>query len=471
MKILSLTYHRYIYNVIPVPKWTGGIQIFTLCLLIIHLTGLSLVADEDIPARSSGELDFYIDYAIFNQQKDNYLYCEFYVMLYAAQIEGELLDDDFMGRIEIQKNIIDIKTGRRKEDLWQTEIRMDQDSVRNSTLAVYDQWADYLEPARYQVDVTIKDLKSHSQGNANFYVSLIGEDYKKNISQIQFVSHVEKSKDKDQFFKNGRKIYPNPSRRYGLLSPNLFFYYELYDLDKSGENYIDIVYSIIGEMDSLKKTYPPKRINILGKTLSVVHGIDISRYPSGIYKLRITSTDNSRDLNLESERRFEIIQQDQLIGGAKVNADQIKIAANVLTYFISPQQLKLFNSLDIDGKTQFLINFWTDKDPTPGSKKNEYLEEIQRRYHYANEHFKWGQTEGWASDKGRVLIIYGFPEETIQKYSDPETVPYEIWIYHEDRRYEFVFTDMNSTGNFILIHSTKENEIHNEQWQELINRI
>ena len=445
--------------------------LFIYLIPFILLFGMILKANDDIPASSSGDLDFYVDYALFKQEKEIPLYGEFYLMLYAGQIKGETLNGDNLGKIEIHKILKNLESGDLKEHRWQTVIKMDQDSLRNRTLAIYDQWMDYLEPAHYELDVMVTDMNSKIQGKASLYITVISEDRNNDISQIQFISGVEEGTNQDQFFKNGRKILPNPSRRYGILSPELFFYYELYNLEKLNGNQIDLIYTVISEIDSLNRTYPLKKINVPGHTVSIVHGLDVSHYPSGIYKLRILAKDDSEHLRLQTERQFEIIQQDHLIANAKVNADQIKVASNILTYFISPRQISFFNSLDIHGKIQFLINFWADKDPTPNSKKNEYLEEIQKRYQYANEHFHWGNQEGWASDKGRILIVYGFPDETIQKYSDAEAVPFEIWIYREDRSYEFVFVDMKSTGKFILVHSTRENEIHNDQWQELVDRI
>jgi GWxTD domain-containing protein len=468
MKNFQTTHSHHFCTVIPTK---AGIQFFIFFLLLLHLTGNTMMAGEDIPARSSGDLDFYLDHTIFNQKNTESFYCEFYLMLYAAQIEGKMSDNDYIGKIKIHSKLKNLNTGDKSERRWQTNIKMDQDHLRNKTLAIYDQWADYLEPASYEIDVTVSDLNSDKQGRAILNITANPGDLHNNISHIQFVSGIEKSNIKDQFYKSGRKIQPNPSRRYGVLSPKLYFYYEIYAVEELIGEHFNLVYSIIGEIDSLSRTYPVKQIKIPGKALSVVHGIDISNYPSGIYRLKILATNETDNLKIQTARRFEIIQQDYILTGSSIYQDQIKVASDIMRYLITPEQLTIFNSLDLKERTQFILNFWKDKDPTPNSKKNEYLEDIQQRYHFANEHFSWGKSEGWASDRGRVLFVYGYPDETIQKYSDPETAPYEIWIYRKDRRYEFVFADLKSIGNFILVHSTKENEIHNEQWPDLVNKI
>ncbi len=127
--------------------------------------------------------------------------------------------------------------------------------------------------------------------------------------------------------------------------------------------------------------------------------------------------------------------------------------------------------LNASGKAQFLIRFWRDRDPTPATEQNEYLEQVQQRYRYANEHFGWGTEEGWANERGRVLIQYGMPDEISRHHSEAETVPYEIWIYSQERRHDFVFADLQSNGHFVLLHSSKEGEVHNTDWRRLIKRL
>jgi GWxTD domain-containing protein len=430
-----------------------------------------LIANEDLPVRSSGELDFYIDHSIFRSGNDDIYKCEIYFMLYAGQIKGVYVEGERIGSIDIDLTIKNLESGDTKQHLWQTQIKMDQDSLRNRILAVYDQRVEYLNSGNYDFFVTIMDVNNQSEGKVELKLHLNDTKHNRQISQLQFVSHVEPNTKNDPFYKNGKTIYPNPSRRYGVLSPILYFYYEIYDLEKFIGDEINLNYSIISQIDSLNKSFLPKKINVPGESISIVHGLDVSHYPSGIYSLRVTANDANKNNIIQTERPFEIIQRDHLITSAKLSKDQLQFASNILTYFLSSRQLSFYNSLDISAKAQFLINFWSERDPSPNSKRNEYLEEIQNRYHYANKHYFWGKKEGWSTDKGRVLIVYGFPEETIRKHSDSETAPYEIWIYQEDRSYQFVFADINSTGNYILVHSTRENEIHNLQWQELVDKI
>ena len=54
--------------------------------------------------------------------------------------------------------------------------------------------------------------------------------------------------------------------------------------------------------------------------------------------------------------------------------------------------------------------FWYRRDPTPDTVENEFREEYFRRVMYANERFG-GRIPGWKTDRGRIYIVYGPPDE------------------------------------------------------------
>lgn len=80
-------------------------------------------------------------------------------------------------------------------------------------------------------------------------------------------------------------------------------------------------------------------------------------------------------------------------------------------YIISPQERAVFESLTTpEEKEHFIEQFWFRRDPDPSTAANEFREEHYRRIAYANEHFDEG-TDGWLTDRGRIYIIHGPPDE------------------------------------------------------------
>ena len=80
-------------------------------------------------------------------------------------------------------------------------------------------------------------------------------------------------------------------------------------------------------------------------------------------------------------------------------------------WIITPEELSAFKQLSNDEeRDQFIEQFWLRRDPTPDTVENEYKEEHYRRIAYANEHFAAGKA-GWRTDRGRIYIVFGPPDE------------------------------------------------------------
>lgn len=59
----------------------------------------------------------------------------------------------------------------------------------------------------------------------------------------------------------------------------------------------------------------------------------------------------------------------------------------------------------------FIDLFWARRDPTPGTSPNENRVEFDRRVAYADRAFMEGKRRGALTERGRVLILLGFPTE------------------------------------------------------------
>ena len=82
-----------------------------------------------------------------------------------------------------------------------------------------------------------------------------------------------------------------------------------------------------------------------------------------------------------------------------------------VAYIITDEERAAFKRLQNDEeREQFIENFWLRRDPTPDTVENEFKEEHYRRIQYANDHFASG-IPGWKTDRGRIYIVYGPPDE------------------------------------------------------------
>ena len=107
-------------------------------------------------------------------------------------------------------------------------------------------------------------------------------------------------------------------------------------------------------------------------------------------------------------------------------------------YIITPGEKRVFFKLETYRKRElFIEEFWQQRDPTPGTPRNEFREEHYRRIEYVNTTKMWGQTKlknAWRTDRGRIYITLGNPDH-IERFSSSEVYPIEIWYYRGDPKY------------------------------------
>jgi GWxTD domain-containing protein len=147
-----------------------------------------------------------------------------------------------------------------------------------------------------------------------------------------------------------------------------------------------------------------------------------------------------------------------------------------VAYIITDAERTAFKNLPTnDEREKFIEQFWTRRDPTPGTVENEFKEEYYRRIAYTNQHFAATALPGWKTDRGRIYITYGPPDE---KESHPSggayrrpasegggattTVPFEQWMYRwiegVGNNVVIEFVDPKGTGEFHMTMDPSEKD-------------
>jgi len=98
--------------------------------------------------------------------------------------------------------------------------------------------------------------------------------------------------------------------------------------------------------------------------------------------------------------------------------------------------------------------------------------EFKRRVDFALKEFSTRTEPGYATDRGMVLLKYGFPDQRFVKNMEPGVLPYEIWIYRQLKGFHnvrFVFYNPYIASNYYeLIHSTFPGEVFNPYWERYV---
>jgi GWxTD domain-containing protein len=126
-------------------------------------------------------------------------------------------------------------------------------------------------------------------------------------------------------------------------------------------------------------------------------------------------------------------------------------------YIITSKEKSAFRQLESDRQRDlFIREFWRQRDPSPGTPRNEFREEHYRRLAVAGRLFSRGTSKpGWRTDRGRIYIILG-PPINRQHFDHPDIYPIELWYYQgrkSDRIAPFfhvMFYKKFGGGDFIL---------------------
>ena len=138
-----------------------------------------------------------------------------------------------------------------------------------------------------------------------------------------------------------------------------------------------------------------------------------------------------------------------------------------VTFVISEEEEEVFSNLTTpEEKERFIEQFWFRRDPDPKTPINEFREEHYRRIAFANERFQSG-IAGWKTDRGRIYIIHGPPDEIVSYPSggrylrqghegggSTSTYPFEVWRYRYleglGEGMELEFVDASWAGEYRL---------------------
>ena len=118
-----------------------------------------------------------------------------------------------------------------------------------------------------------------------------------------------------------------------------------------------------------------------------------------------------------------------------------------MRYILPYSEYKKLKEKDDSEKWKALNKYWEEKDPSPETKENELLDELNERVKFANKNFSI-LMHGWRSDRGRIYIIYGEPHLVDESYQDNMGYNYQKWVYSNGK--EFTFIDRTMSGDYTL---------------------
>lgn len=458
--------------------------------LLLFFTFLLLLSAE--AGADQKQLRFDLDYARFRTSTD-FIYLEIYYSIYRDQLQfvpdGERFRADF--RIDSRIFLNDSLVVR---DTLHNVTFVDSLSQVTSSQRLADLSGIIIRPGEYHLQTIITDMHAKKSGliETDIQIDPIRKDQLA-MSDIQLASVIEPFNEKAKFVKNNYRVIPNPNSIYGTGAPILYFYAEIYNLKPNGDkNQYRSKYLLLDANGDEIRALQDKLKNKPGGSSVEISGFNIISLHSGTYYLRVEIQDVDSDEKIAALKKFFVYRPDDyrnktVANTTKFSPDEylkspqyqtydtmnekdIQAEFSGARYIAAATERKIFKSLDLPGKRNFMKQFWLKRDDDPSTIYNEYMAKYLDRLNYANEHFGSGKP-GWKSDRGRVLLIYGKSDEIERIPNSSDTNPYEIWHYYNVQGgVDFIFVDIRGFGDYILVHSTARNELQDYDWQRWIRK-
>lgn len=459
--------------------------------IFLFLYFLSLVLYGNRLQSEEIQIRLNVDWAIFQYDQKQHL-VEIYYDFLQNKIKYISENDKFigltLGQLKVYKDdtLID-------QHVWKNQKVIHDSSRINDLNLIIDRLHFIFDPGDYKFRLIITDINNPSNVDSlQWDISLIEPNIKKTfLSDIQLASSITQNPEAagSPFYKNTLLVVPNPSLIFSSDNPALFFYVELYNLtpDAAPEGYL-LSYYITNTQDNLLEDSISKTVH-KNKAVhpSVEFGmLNVGRLNAGAYKLHIDISDMNNKILASSDKKFFVYQEGQVFAKATRADSLIQYETNIFNdmdssqvqdefesanYLMDKELKSIWNNLDnIEGKRQFLFQFWRMQDPDLTTEVNEFRQEYQKRIEYANAHFRAFMRDGWHSDRGRVYVLYGQPSDIERHPNEPNVYPHEIWRYDQlQGGVIFVFGDLEGHRDYRLIHSDLIGEIQNYNYMDALS--
>lgn len=355
----------------------------------------------------------------------------------------------------------------------------------------------------YSLQITLKDLNrtpSKTISNSRSVILDIDPD-SVSVSSLELLESFSNSSSTNLLTKSGYDLVPYVSSFYPANMELIRFYGEIYHTQKtvSATDKFLVLYYIesategkrLSDFNAFEK-FSPQPVN------PFLHTFNIANLPSGNYNLVVEVRNSSNRLLSIRKTVFErfnpgvLMKLDDLaaidvantFAGRITNADTLKDLIRCLRPISSTAEVDFAENRikagDVKLMQQYFYNFWVNRNEmNPEGEWLKYYGEVKK----VNAQFGTQIMKGYDTDRGRVYLQYGPPDQRVVVVNEPSSYPYEIWQYYTVRpntyainiyqpgnttqtNKKFVFCDFDLvTNKYELIHSDARGEVRDDNWK------
>ncbi len=423
-----------------------------LCLLnagsVHSASGLATVSD--------GGIEFSIDTAVFLQSGSGSPMLELYVSIPVGQLART---DGDLATFQTDAVLTSPEGDTLEVQQWISEVEWSEDrSVVNATVMA-------VPPGSTDISVTISDLGNGRRGTASRTVDAAPGS---RISELEIANAVMPSLEDSQnpLRKGEWVVFPAADGRF--------------DLPGEGTAYIYFeVYGAAGTVISRQS-----RLTDAGGAYLFARPWDALEIPEGAGAVGFL---DSIDLGAARSSGLHFIETAVIAGGDTITESKPVMIARTsgetepppqagadgsdpsgymsqFSLILSGSERTVLEGLTGDeARDRFYLQYWA---ALPAGEREDFEARCDESEVYATI-FR----EGWQTDRGRVFILFGRPDEVERAPIQVDILPYETWSYFGQGTETFVFVDRDGSGNYEQVYSTVPGEVSYSNWRSMLNPV
>ena len=465
-----------------------NIKIMKKYLLIIAIGMLLLT--------SKAQMTAYFNYGLFNVPNSS-PFLETYLTVIGKSVKHIAVSGGFQASVNIKVNIYQgLKT--IKDNNYNLRSPIDKDSIHLSTFIDNQRYS--LPNGIYDLEIILTDNNSDSKQSFTYKEKFEINFSNKELasSSIEILDSYSKTVNVSSISKSGFDLIPYNVNYFPENQNKLIFYFESYNTDTvlgKNKNFL-YTYYIQRKEDNFKpENTSGFKKQITAKVNPLLAQIDIAKLESGNYYLIIEIRDQNNILKLEKKWFFqrsssfikpitfkENRSSYEFFGNFN-HADSIKMFVESLYPISSSNErewaINQTLKKDPEMMKKFIVDFWQKRAGDTLDPLAEWIK-YYKQVVEVNKLFKCGKQGGYYTDRGRVFLQYGKPNQRSQQNSESYSYPYEIWQYYRIQdgatgqfytNKKFVFVNKNIADDcYKLIHSDMRGEIYNDRWQYEVSK-
>jgi GWxTD domain-containing protein len=294
-----------------------------------------------------------------------------------------------------------------------------------------------VDSGQYLAMVTVSDKNSNKQFSQKKMLNVSyarSEDRKLGLSDILFFSQYKMDDEG-----NISQFEPELTNNFSGRGKYVYAYFNSFSFDDQDSMLVRYVVKDNRDVVIQQNKYFVKR-----KPGLMEHFVRLNRYYFGrsIYTLEISANIGNQWVTKTNSFGF--------VWKYVPNTQQdLDLAIEYLKYIANGDSIKHYRDKPFEEKQDFFKRFWQQNDPNPDTEENELMIEYYQRLNFANENFSATGIRGWLTDRGRIYIKFGQPDEIDRHPFEASTYPYVVWRYYSVRK-TFVFIDRSGFGDYEL---------------------